>query len=121
MTLNNLLDLILDLIVAGGHGNLPVAGLTDLKLHESGQFLEPIFGAVDESVFVPGQPVRILYRDKSGSISDRIVVPYAAENGILTAFCRLRNEDRTFLLSRILLAGPLSSTFPMLTEPAEVE
>lgn len=121
MTLNDLLDLIVQLVAVEGHGKLPVAGLTDLKLHGSGRFLEPVFGAVDESAFVTGQPVRILYRDKSGTISDRVVVPYAAENGVLTAFCRLRNEDRTFLLSRILLAAPPDDIFPTLTEPVEVK
>ena len=113
MKLYELLDLLIERIAVDGYDDLPVAGLTDLKLHESGQFLEPIFGAVDESVFVPGQPVRILYRDKSGSISDRVIVPYNAENGVVTAFCRLRNEDRTFLLSRILLAGPLDQVQPV--------
>lgn len=83
----------------------PVVGLSGFRVDEAGKFIEPVFEPVSESVFVPDQPVRILYRDKSGSITDRVVVPYNVEGGILYGFCRLRQEDRTFVISRILLAS----------------
>lgn len=86
-----------------------VLGLSGFRVADEGKFIEPLFEPVSESAFVAGQPTRILYRDKSGSITDRVVVTYNVENGVLYGFCQLRQENRTFILSRILLAEPLTN------------
>lgn len=49
-----------------------------------------------------GHPVAIVYVDRAGNISSRVIEEVQVSNGALSAWCRLRQDDRWFSLSRIL-------------------
>lgn len=59
--------------------------------------------------------VEICYRDEQAKETTRVLEPFALystqENWILIAFCRLRNDYRTFRLDRILNLRTLTETF----------
>ncbi|MNL07165.1 bifunctional biotin--[acetyl-CoA-carboxylase] synthetase/biotin operon repressor [compost metagenome] len=59
--------------------------------------------------------VEICYRDELAKETTRVLEPFALystqENWILIAFCRLRNDYRTFRLDRILNLRTLTETF----------
>lgn len=57
----------------------------------------PLSAAVRER-----HPVTICYIDRGGRASERVVVPLWANHNYLIAFCRLRKEQRTFRLDRIV-------------------
>ncbi len=55
-------------------------------------------------------PIGIRYLDDHGNVTERVIEPYFLRSyqgdGYLTAFCRLRNAQRTFRIDRILAAFP---------------
>jgi len=59
--------------------------------------------------------IQICYDDQRGNISERVVDPHVLflynREWRIKAFCRLKNEQRTFVISRILHAKLLKSTF----------
>jgi hypothetical protein len=59
-----------------------------------------------------GIDLELQYRDGSGDVTERTIIPdrlYRSSNGLcyLKGYCRLREEDRTFRLDRILSFEPL--------------
>ncbi|MEO1266636.1 MAG: WYL domain-containing protein, partial [Myxococcota bacterium] len=60
-----------------------------------------------------GLPVQIAYRKAIGEITNRIIEPMLASDRHIVAFCRLRQEQRTFRLDRIL-----SARWPSMPEDA---
>jgi predicted DNA-binding transcriptional regulator YafY len=50
--------------------------------------------------------VEIAYRRRDGEETTRVIEPSVLRAGLVTAWCRLRQDERTFDLSRILWARP---------------
>jgi hypothetical protein len=46
-------------------------------------------------------PIEIIYTDGSGSTTTRVIEPLALEGSMLSAWCRLREDEREFVLARI--------------------
>ena len=76
------------------------------------------------------QVLKIEYQNKSDSKSTRTIEPFAiynntSENWVLIAWCRLRNDFRTFRVDRIQKLQKLPETFPphqiSLTEYVEMQ
>lgn len=55
-----------------------------------------------------GTPVWISYLDNDGVSSERIVDPLRLSGGWLTAYDRLRDATRTFVVHRIMAIAPVS-------------
>ncbi|HTF51262.1 MAG TPA: helicase-associated domain-containing protein [Pseudonocardia sp.] len=53
-------------------------------------------------------PVRIDYLSGSDRMTSRVVDPIDLEHDLLTAWCRLREDERTFLLGRIAAVRPVA-------------
>ncbi len=47
------------------------------------------------------RPIRIVYEDGQENITKRVIEPIELEGSLLTAWCRLRNDERAFHLSNI--------------------
>ena len=75
--------------------------------------------AADETVTAPAEiaalckraaetqaAVELAYRRRDGVETVRVVEPRALRAGLVTAWCRMRQDERTFDLSRILWARP---------------
>ena len=61
--------------------------------------------------------VEIAYRARGGEETVRTVEPYGVRAGLLTAWCRLRQDERTFDLSQILWARPVEELRRFAEEP----
>lgn len=58
--------------------------------------------------------VKIRYKNKEGTVTDRLIEPFAivnADNWYMIAWCRMRNEFRFFRPDRIQAMEVLSETF----------
>ena len=53
-----------------------------------------------------GDTVQLIYLDGRGKMTQRTVIPREIKNGRLLAYCFLRRERRSFIISNILSAYP---------------
>lgn len=53
-----------------------------------------------------GSPVLIHYVDADGRRTERVIEPLVLSGGMLVAWCRLRDDERMFLLDRIAAVAP---------------
>jgi predicted DNA-binding transcriptional regulator YafY len=53
-------------------------------------------------------PVKITYQSASGGTTTRVISDIEMINGLLYAWCHLRNDDRVFSLDRIQAVAPVS-------------
>ncbi|GAA1745494.1 helicase C-terminal domain-containing protein [Luedemannella helvata] len=52
------------------------------------------------------ESVKITYRDAEGDVTHRVIEPLALDGHVLEAWCRLRDDERVFALSRISSVTP---------------
>jgi len=57
-----------------------------------------------KTALTEARPLKIDYRTGGGRVSTRVIEPKALSGNFVVAFCRLRQEQRTFRLDRILKA-----------------
>ena len=60
--------------------------------------------AIDQQV-----PVKITYRSASGGITTRVISEIEMVNGLLYAWCHLRDDDRVFSIDRIQAVAPVDA------------
>lgn len=68
--------------------------------------LTPTEGRLLAHAIDHGGPVSIEYRSRSGGVTRRVIEDAVLEDGILRAWCRLRDDERNFSLDGILSVTP---------------
>jgi hypothetical protein len=93
---------------AAAQMELALPGSVAAAVHAQASQLTPGEMAILADAIERRQPVRIDYFTASDRMTNRVVEPIELEHDLLTAWCRLREDERNFLLGRIAAVRPVA-------------